>query len=165
MTEFSTGQPFRPEIPDAEQALYPGGSFEAFCGRINETAGPVYDRLAEGTDIDPALIHRWQLCGTTSRELHDSLQQDAGIETEFKGFPWRYWMAHYHLLTTQTPQPVVVDPTWQQFVRDPYPHPRAPRVLIVPRAQILPALIALNVPSDRFKFWLEASTVARPQAR
>lgn len=71
------------------------------------------------------------------------------------------YFAHYHLDTgSATPEPIVIDGAYQQFLDE--PNPDAPRVLIVPRLQIREALDAYGVSERHHRLWLEARDVDRP---
>lgn len=162
MSEHTAGfeLPFRPEIPETDQHKYPGGSFEVFSGIVLAAAAAAYERAGAEKGIDPAIVHTTTACGTVSRALHDELAQQ-NIHTGFRGYPFMRYFAHYHLDTgSATPEPIVIDGAYQQFLDE--PNPDAPRVLIVPRLQIREALDAYGVSERHHRLWLEARDVDRP---
>ncbi len=148
------------ELPPVE---YPGGSFETFKELVLVAADAAYARAAEEKQQPVEVVHTTQACGTVSRELHDELET-VGIATNYKGVPWLMWALHYHLNTgISTPEPVIVDATWQQFL--PEPDPAKPSVIVIPESQVAEALTELGIPQDRHYLWLAAVPMLRPEKR
>lgn len=117
---------------------------------IISAADMVYAEIARSNKESPNTIFTSRLCESVNESLLDKLTA-IGIKAEKIHYAGWDITDHYFILATLNGEKYVIDPTWQQFLKE--PDASRSKVLMVRIQDLDNELDRLGIPADKHHIW------------
>lgn len=137
---------------------FPVAPYGKLAAVVDAAAADAFFRFAKHAGADPAAMRQNPNGCDEGRMMLQHELRKRGVETAHMRYS-RDLAFHHFLRTTQTVEPLVLDPTWQQFLPEGTDYGHLPHTMIIAESRLEEGLTAYGV-ADHAAVWL----TAKPQA-